>query len=84
MVEATNWSRAHSEIGSSLLNVTRYYEEQYGKEGGSNRFAKLFTEARTIADALEHQRASVESTSTNSLGDIDPVTGLPLKAEKMQ
>jgi hypothetical protein len=83
MVEATSWSRAHSELGSTLLNATRYYEQRYGTDGGSGRFAKLFSEARAIADTIERQTPPVNLAPTNNHDQIqiDPITGLPLDAK---
>jgi len=87
LVDATNWSRARSDVGSDLVDVTRDYENQFGVERGTNRFARLFAEARDVTATLDHRASqavpprlpSTNVPATNNQFELDPVTGCPIQ-----
>ena len=84
-VASTNWLRARTELGDELLSATRDYQEQFGIEKGTNRIARMFSEAVAIADAVEREAKNATITNAPTVvapavvgGQvIDPATGLP-------
>ena len=79
-VASTNWILARTELGDELLSATRDYQERFGIEQGTNRIARMFSEAVAIADAVERENresALTNTPMTSGEHSFDPVTGLP-------
>jgi hypothetical protein len=79
-VATTNWINARTKLGHDLLYETRNYQERFGIEQGTNRVARMLSEAAAIADAIEREAKNTMLTNAPSaVGEqiLNPVTGLP-------
>jgi hypothetical protein len=63
--QATNWAKVQSTLGIQVLGITRDYERRFGLPAGTNSFARHFTEAKSVADAVERTLVPVGSAFTN-------------------
>jgi hypothetical protein len=62
----TNQAMAQRILGGRIANVARDYEQRFGTPQGTNAFAQLFMQAKTIADRMAKDPALSGQTSTNT------------------
>ena len=72
---STDWVSARKKFGNALLYETRNYRERFGIAQGTNRIARMLSDAMAIADAIEHEAKNAMLTNAPTTVD-DPVRGL--------
>jgi hypothetical protein len=75
-VASTNWASARTKCGGDLLYETRNYQKRFGLTQGTNRIARMLSEAAATADAIEREAKNATLTNAPATAD-DPPRGSP-------